>query len=338
MDFCTVAQFNYGVTHPEESFNTLSTMVLQMQTLCCHKHFAECMATIGEEQVLIYVPITHDAMEHITNTRLLLHSVGYPYPQPEVLPFELNGNSLQGRSCSVVIEHMGDAESLALACKRHTRLSLMAALDDLQRTMRHLDISHKNLTTNNIAVTADCRMYPLRPYYTEPGYGNDTQSFTNIESYILSHTSPSGECCTTLHEELSAYTTSPENPLVEGLRRIRTSEGVGFENAEGGIVVECRYLSAEDFYEGRSVVTTHQKRMGLIDKSGKEIIAANYEQVNYDKLTGNSWVRRQAEWALFDYFGLQITDWQSEDVLDAESIRLSQPMSLEMRSYRAHEE
>ena len=95
-----------------------------------------------------------------------------------------------------------------------------------------------------------------------------------------------------------------------------TAEGVGFRDENGNVVIAPRYAWASDFDEGRAMVMTAEKRMGLIDTSGREVIKAEYEIVEYSAKDGNSWVRQNGLWALFDYSGLQITEWDDREMVD----------------------
>lgn len=64
------------------------------------------------------------------------------------------------------------------------------------------------------------------------------------------------------------------------------------------------------------MVMTKDKRMGLIDTSGREVIKAQYEIVEYNAIDGNSWVRENDLWALFDYSGFQVTEWDDREMVD----------------------
>lgn len=304
--------------HPEVSLNTMATIQPELATLSCTKHFVECLVTISERNALIYAPITIHAMRYMAAATVLLNKIGFPYPQPQILPFELTTDGQNEHNCSVIVEYIDNAESLRAACQHHSCEVLCRALEELRKVFERLDISHNNLSIRNIVVTKDCRIIPLRPYYTTQGYGNDTASFAKLNEYILanSHNTPS---VSTLHESLSAYKCGAEsNPLIEGLRRRGTDKGVGFENDRGEIVIECRYREASNFLEGRAVVTTFEGKMGLISTRGEELIPPCYERVDYDIHSGNSWVLNENKWALFDYFGLQITDWQEEEIYEIE--------------------
>ena len=318
MDICTTSLFRYAMLHPETSLNTLATILPELATLSCTKHFVECRVTIGERNALIYAPITIHAMRYMAAATVLLNKIGYPYPRPQILPFELTTEGHNERNCSVIVEYIDSAESLPTACQRHSSEELCRALEELRKVFERLDISHNNLCIRNIVVTRDCRIIPLRPYYTTQGYCNDIASFTNLKEYIVAN-SRNALSLSTLHEPLSSYECSAErNPLIEGLRRKETDRGVGFENGEGEIVIECRYREASNFLEGRAMVTTFEGKMGLISTRGEELIPARYERVNYDIHSGNSWVLNDNKWALFDYFGLQITDWQEDEIYEIE--------------------
>lgn len=91
----------------------------------------------------------------------------------------------------------------------------------------------------------------------------------------------------------------------EGLRRICRGERYGFTDESGNIAIPIRYLWADDFREGRAVVET-ENGLGLINKSGREVIAAIYDDVCYDPIGGESEVRLDGLSAVFSYDGRQL--------------------------------
>ncbi len=105
-------------------------------------------------------------------------------------------------------------------------------------------------------------------------------------------------------------------PLVEGLRRISTPDGVGFEDEHHNVVIAPRWQWADDFREGRAAVMNHDGLMGLINRHGEEVIPVIYNDIQYSATTGESWVSNGHGWALFDYCGVQITDWQELNTAD----------------------
>lgn len=75
--------------------------------------------------------------------------------------------------------------------------------------------------------------------------------------------------------------------LCEGLRLVVRQGRFGFEDEEGRTVVEARYLWADDFSEGRAPVAIRAAvgegmAMGLIDREGRLVIEAEYDDLSWD--------------------------------------------------------
>ena len=78
--------------------------------------------------------------------------------------------------------------------------------------------------------------------------------------------------------------------MFEERARIFRDGAYGFVDACGRTVIEPEYFWADDFREGRAAVQRFDGLMGLIDKTGREIIPAQYDIVEYDVQSGRSWV------------------------------------------------
>jgi hypothetical protein len=77
----------------------------------------------------------------------------------------------------------------------------------------------------------------------------------------------------------------------------------------GNILIEAIFRDATDFLEDRSIVTTHDNKMGIIDRKGRYIVEPLYDSIDFDVDDGISIVTNGNQSAKFDYFGTQITPW-----------------------------
>lgn len=256
--------------------------------------------------MLLHAPITNKAMALAERAYAILHGErGELIGNFTILHRELNSHT------SIILEDIPQGEPLESAMLTMSQDKLLSGLKEFEERMRRADISHNNLRKQNIVVDRNGHWHPIRLYYTTIGYGGDSRKLETLCAEIK-RVAPVDDC---LNEPLSAYRTE-YIPLREGLRRTVTKEGVGFTDEEGNMVIAPRYAWASDFDEGRAMVMTAEKRMGLIDTSGREVIKAEYEIVEYSAKDGNSWVRQNNLWALFDYSGLQIIDWDERDIVD----------------------
>ena len=309
MDICTIVEFREALLTPEDSFATLGALKADINTLCRTRHFAECRATISGRKALIYAPITPQAAGYAKRAAELLSKI----EARGITPFELHFSELKlrsGRCCLAVVEYPLYGTPLSEAVYTLEYETLISGLSALEATLANNNISHNNLQIDNIIVDNTSTWHLLRQYYTSEASGGDNKAFESLRQHIERHAVKRSEH-SEFHEELAPYSTS----LFTKENRQQVSENglVGFNNEHCKRVVECKYLWASDFVEGRAMVTTPEGLMGLINSDGQEIIEARYEELEYDVETGRTWVCQNGLWAEFDYQGQQLSDWSRDD-------------------------
>lgn len=280
-------------------------------SLCRSTHFAECRAIVDGHRVLLYAPLSEEAMPLAERAFALLRG----YRGEAVGSLRILRNELCGHT-SIIVEQIAEGTTLDCAMQTLDKELLLDGLNDLIHRLRSANISHNNLRKHNITVDSNHRWHLSRLYYATEGYGGDSEAIELLRNEIEALFTDNN----TLHEPLSEYR-NDYIPLRESLLRINCEDGVGFANDDGSIAIEPQYAWASDFDEGRAMVKSKEGRMGLIDTKGRELIAPKYEIVEYSARDGNSWVRQEGKWALFDYGGVQITEWEDRDVVD-EAIEL----------------
>ena len=307
MEYCTIQEFHRAL-RDSSLFATIKP--LNYDDVHRTTHFGECSAVVNSRRVIIHAPITPKAMELAEEVYALLRGErGETIGTFSILHNELATDN--GKRVSIIIEDIPEGTPLELALLTHPREQLLKGLNELRERLRRADISHNNLRKHNITVDREGRWHLSRLYYATVGYGGNCEQLNAIGEEIEANALKSDCAC----EPLSSYKTEYQ-PLREGRRKTQTARGVGFEDETGRMVIRDCYAWASDFDEGRAMVMTHDHKMGLIDTEGHEVIRAEYEIVEYSAREGNSWVRRNELWALFDYSGLQITEWLERDIVD----------------------
>lgn len=315
MDYCSIFEFRNGVSMPYKMLTTLKNIEPHIETLTRSKYFAECRITDNGADALLYAPIHQESlhMVHRANIALMM-AYKHGFVRMEILNEEmqhLNTPTMQlgdNRRCTLIKEQLPEGELLETAIHRLSRETLLQGLERLDVELRSYDISHNNLSINNIIVDSSNRWLPIRQYYTERGYGGDSSAIEVLRELILKHTTP------TTKVDLSATEPWCDMPqttdgLHDGRRRCVTEHGVGFKDEYGRMVIKDRYLAVGDFMEGRAIVLSKANKMGLIDRSGREIIEAIYDRVQYSTDSGRSIVVCKDKCAIFDYNGRQISKW-----------------------------
>lgn len=314
MDFCTIIEFREALTQPHAGFETLHDIVADLSTLCRTRHFAQCRAEVNGRQAIIYAPISPEAFSYALGAERALSGIRLRAITPyKVYGSELRCGMLRERRCPVVVEYpiYGTPLSEAMYTMSHDRLT--RGLEQFFLSLVECNISHNHLDEHNIIVDNRYEWHCIREYYSTSGVGGDKAAKQRLQQLINSYALADDKRLSELHEEYASY--GGEN-IIEQRQRITYDGLVGFADAEGDVVVECKYLAAENFAEGRSVVTDTSHRMGLIDYMGHEVIPTLYDALSYDVKSGCSWVSKDGLWAKFNYSGECITEWLShqEDI------------------------
>lgn len=314
MDKCTVMQFHNAMLHPEECLRRYHELRFEPDTLVRTKYFAQCRARLNDRSVMVYAPITSTSMTMINNTLRILPAKSMHINPIEVVDDEILCSGLVSHRCSLIIETLPEGKPLSEVIYTHTNSHLSYGLEELREELAHHNISINHLHTDTIIVDRQHHWHVIRPFYASAGKGRDIEAFHRLKKLIdrcsLSDLEDEG----VVMEGFAPYGTTPgktEHLLYEGLRRIYTEQGVGFEDEWGNVVVEAKYLRASNFMEDRSVVESLDHKMGIIDRRGRYIIPTEYDHVEFDVDHGISRVIDGTREARFDYFGKQISDWKT---------------------------
>lgn len=314
MELCTIIEFRTALAQPSHYFRSLRNINADLTTLCRSRHFAECRAVVNGQNAIIYAPISPVAIEYVSRAQRILSGIQSRCVTPmQVYSDELRCGITCERYCSIIIEFpvMGTPLAEALYTMSHDRL--VAGLEQFYARLAECNISHNHIDECNIIVDNRGEWHAIRQYYTSEGTMGDDASRKRLGELIDRYALADGERLMQLHEEYASYGAAN---IVEQRQRIEQCGLIGFADAYGEMVVECKYAAASDFAECRAVVTDTEHRMGLIDNFGAEVIPTLYDELIYDATSGYSWASKDALWAKFNYLGERISDWRDRLEID----------------------
>lgn len=326
MNICNISSFRDALSSPRTKFHRLHDIKADMESIYRTTHFAECHAMLNNTPVILYAPISIDATALLHHASLALNGrIDTNSTRMKILHDEIEISAINNSSCLIAIEYLQSETTLHDVIPFGSRQRLLQAIDDLESRLKALDISHNNLTPQNLTIDNKGHLHPIRQYYTTRGFGGDNVALDKIREIIRSET-PDDQFSkeelvsnNTVCDNNSSYTTSPRlRAVIEGRRAISRESLWGFEDEAGNEVIRAQYSYVSDFAENRAMVADNRHMMGLIDRDGNMLIPVIYEVVEYDCESGNSWVRNNNQWALFDYNGMQITDWHDRDECNIE--------------------
>lgn len=314
MDKCTVMQFQNTILHPKECLRRYPEIRFEPDTLVRTKYFAQCRAMLNDRSVMVYAPITHSSIIMVENSLRILPTKSLHLSTIEVVTEEMLCSGLDSHRCSLIIEALPNGKPLSEALYTNTNNHLTQGLEELRKELARCNISINHLHPDTIIVDDEHHWHVIRPFYASTSREGDIEAFEKLKDIIDRYSLRDIEDSSVVMEGFAPYSTAlseTKHPLCEGLRRIDTEQGVGFEDEWGNVVIEAKFLRASDFVEDRSVVENFNHKMGIIDRRGRYIISAKYDSVEFDIDRGISRVIDGTHEARFDYFGRQISDWKA---------------------------
>lgn len=193
------------------------------------------------------------------------------------------------------------AEAIANPEGRFATLSGVRAVEDAEGTPRYLCGTGR--VTFRILLEGEREPYELTCFTTRAAYeaGERYGRILPDELYVFGLDGEGRYCPVALRpaadravppsaEEQPGRETegNGEGELCEGLRVVVRGDRFGYADAEGRMAIEPRYVWAGDFSEGRAPVAVAAPEgengllMGLIDREGNEVIAAEYDDLSWD--------------------------------------------------------
>ena len=311
----TITALRAALYAPESHFRTAQSLRWEDEVVRSTL-FAETRILLDGKRYLLAMPLDERALRRVERfTPLQRHLNCGVVPRMEIRRDEMKYTtaSQQERFSDIMLEAMPDALPLADALAqiegKEEAERLLAAIDTLESTLHKAGISHNNLRVENLTISAEGALYPIRWYYATEGVGGDKEALEALRERVRS----------TANEELYPSEAEQATPMLlndysyasemhEGMIAVENDEGWGFVNYRCEEVIKPQYLWANDFCEGRAEVQTAEG-MGLIDRQGNYIIDPIYEAVEWDASDGMARVAKDNEWALFDYSGRQLSEW-----------------------------
>lgn len=309
MDICTINDFREALAAPEHHFRTLDGIKSDLTTLCRTTHFAECRVTYRNHDAMLYVPITPRAMEFaLCANKSLYPTRGSNLCPMMILCAEMTCHSTTNQSCSVIVEDITKLTPLKRAMTAANSIILAEGIRELEALLKFYDISHNNLTIENLMIDIYGKVYPIRQYYTTSGCGGDNMALSRTLAEIES-LAP----CGCAGEDLSSYRVEQikAERLNESRRLFRTSQGMGYKDEGGKVVIEAKYSWATEFYEGRAIVGNDRNKFGVIDRNGNAIVPIIYDHIEFNRTTCGIRAYIDNRMAEFNYSGEQTSEWKA---------------------------
>ncbi len=291
-------------------------------------NFAEAEIKMNGKRYIICMPLNEEAHVHCLRKVTLMKKYISPYlTYSEVLIDEMKFQNRRGEvgSADLLLHEIPEGGTLYEFAEYASRTKLHDAINRLEAEFKRLGLVHNNLTPHNVIIDEDYNPYAIRYHYTERATDSKdcSEEFASLREWINStvnidqddHTEDSSASQSAkLSSALFSGYNHVSNPFEE-LVCVADDKGYFYVSCDNKVIIDSRFKWASDFHEGRAEVET-ETGMGLIDKEGNYIIAPKYDIVDYSVECGLSRVRKDNEWALFNYMGVQILPFEDRYIDD----------------------
>ena len=292
----TITSFRQALTSPHTSFNVLRDAMPVTENgvpvMCRTSRFAEARATLPDgRHVLLHSPLSLRAIgfaARIAERICALRSAWLG--EYRLLEGEMRFTDPLGREqCSdIIVETLPEGVVLADATSLPAK-TLREGLTALQQELLRIGFTHNNLHAKNIIVGDDGLFHAIRPHYGS--FGSTPDDFSSL--FALADSRPSAPSGGVLCDVQGSYHATKPNLLAtdqlfpphEGLIRVCRANRYGFIDTEGCTRIPFIYIWATDIHEDRAVVET-ESGVGVIDKSGTEILPTVFDDVEYNLSAG----------------------------------------------------
>ncbi len=312
MNICTTSQFLCSLKYPQIRLRTLQNIICDPETFLCDKHITMMEGSLNGVAHLFYAPITSNGLTMVREA--VACAMKREYCDIRILEDEITYSGLRSGSCALLMECIPEGVRLSEAIYTFSRSKLQRGFKAFKARLRELDISHNNLSLNNIIIDCDNDWYSICNYGLQRGFGGDKESFMAIERSINNNAIPDTPSAKTLElQRLYSITTDGEGntiyPIVEARRRFKSKNGIGFKDKADNVIIADDYLWASDFRCNRAVVQLKNSKMGIIDRNGRYVIEPKYSSIDYNPTDGISIVHDGELQTKFNYLGEQIEEW-----------------------------
>ena len=162
MDICPTSQFICSLKYPETRLRTLHNLICDPETFLCDKHIAIMTGDIDSLDYLFYAPVTYRGATMLREA--VACAEDRDFCDISILDDEIIFSGLSTGSCCLAMESMPDGVKLSEAIYTYSHSRLIKGFKRFKSRLKQADISHNNLSLNNIFIDIDDDWYTICNY------------------------------------------------------------------------------------------------------------------------------------------------------------------------------
>ncbi len=245
-------------------------------------HAMESEIMLDGQHFLIFIPFKEEYSRHIEELEEEAHNRSRSILiNNRILYEELMIRDSTGRKhyIDVILQRVPNGITLKDAVHRYRANDLHIYIQNMRKRLDAIGFSHNNLTPSNIIICENGVACPLRYWYSKwEVYSNN--DISHLINFINSHNVYDID---SKREPLLCPSNAIDDTPTEheGITRVKKCGRYGFIDNDGTRIKPYIYTWASDFCEGRAIVALNGK-MGVINSSGKKVIAASYKNIEFN--------------------------------------------------------
>ena len=315
----TMTSFERAVDTPTKYFRHLHHLRLRVVDgrAVVRRTYSAAEAEVEWEgrNYLLFMPFRREALSHIEQFDLQMASVEAPFIcrhrifHNEMLVPQMGG---EASYVDIILQELPEGMSLVEAQRYYSVAELSHKLYRLERDMAAVGFLHNNLSPYNIILDDGGNLRLVRYWYAD----FSTSRYDDFEALIASLAEPQTPL-RLLNDTLATYATpspTPQPRIKDGMSRIFRNGKVGFADEDGVEVIPPIYCYADDFEEGRAIVSNESMKMGVIDKSGNIVVPLIYDDISFDVEQALFFACKGKMLCVLDYCGEELSQRQSLSV------------------------
>jgi hypothetical protein len=231
---------------------------------------------------MMYMPFLYETTRRIAELEAKICHINSPIICHHKIYYnEILVRSIMGKPiyCDIILQKIPEGRSMAEIMGEYPSMAIKSMITELSLNLRQIGFAHNHLSPENIIVSYEPRMYPIRYWYAtleRHSTGQDMQLYqyamdNDYSDYIIRDKS----------NPLESSLPNKQEVYYEGLTHFCRHNRIGFKDMEGNEVIPPIYYDATHFFEDRAIVAK-RLRQGVINKRGEIIVDIEFKNLHFD--------------------------------------------------------
>ena len=282
----TITAFKQALSSPHTHFVMLKQIepVLQNgQIIVNHTTLAaECKVRLNGTLYMMYMPFSYQTTQRIAELDTKMHNIDSSIICHNKIYYNevlVKRTTDKAFYCDIIMQQIPEGRSMVEAMGEYSSSRINSMIHDMSEELNRIGFAHNHLSPENIIISNQHRMYPIRYWYAT-FKRSALDQYLPLYQYAMDNDGAEYIAKSRTNGFESVHQSQTEL-YYDGLIHFYHHKCIGFKDKAGNEVIPPQYRYATHFLEGRAIVAK-RVRMGVINKSGEEVIPIVFEKLNFD--------------------------------------------------------